>query len=46
MKDEIYKKLYFRAFNDLTQLIEQAKQIQQDLEELYLELSEEDETAE
>ena len=41
MEEEIYKILYFRAFNKLVQLTEQAVKMQQELEELYLQLSEE-----
>ncbi len=46
MEQEMYKKLYFRAFNDLVRLTEQAQKMQQELEELYLQLSEEDEQVE
>lgn len=46
MDQELYKKLYFRAFNGLVRLTEQAQKMQQELEELYLQLSEEDEQAE
>ena len=42
----MYKKLYFRAFTKLVQLNEQAVKMQQELEELYLQLSEEDEETE
>lgn len=42
MEQEMYKKLYFRAFNKLVQLTEQAQKMQQELEELYLQLSDED----
>lgn len=38
----IYKKLYFRAFNRYTELVEQAQAAQKELEELYLRLTEED----
>ena len=43
MEQEIYKKLYYHAFNRYTQLLKQVQQIQQALEELYLCLEEEDE---
>jgi len=42
LEEAMYKKLYFRAFNKLVQLTEQAVKMQQELEELYLQLSEED----
>lgn len=38
---DIYKKLYFHAFNRYTQLVEQAQSAQKELEELYLLLTEE-----
>ena len=37
---EVYKTLYFRAFNRYTELIEQAQAAQKELEELYLQLTE------
>ena len=40
---EIYKRLYYHAFNRYTQLLEQVQQIQQELEELYLVMGECDE---
>ena len=43
MSEEIYKKLYYRAFNRLTDLNEEIKSIQRELEELYLQLNEEEE---
>lgn len=42
MEQEMYKKLYFRAFNKLVQLTGQAQKMQQELEELHLQLSDED----
>ena len=43
MEEEQYKKLYFRAFNKLVQLTEQAQKMQQELEEFYLQLSDDEE---
>ena len=40
---EIYKKLYFHAFNRYTELVEQAQTAQKELEELYLRLTEKEE---
>ncbi len=37
MENETYKKLYFQAFNCLTDLIKEIERIQEDLEEMYLE---------
>ena len=42
MSEEMYKKLYFRAFNKLVQLTEHTVKMQQELEELYLQLSDEE----
>jgi len=39
-KPDVYKKLYFHAFNRYTELIEQAQAAQKELEELYLRLME------
>ncbi len=36
MEQEIYKKLYYHAFNRYTELLEQVQKVQQELEELYL----------
>ena len=36
MEEEIYKKLYYHAFNRYTELLEQVQKIQQELEEMYL----------
>lgn len=44
MEQEIYKKLYYHAFNRYTELTKQIQKIQQELEELYLCLEEEDES--
>ena len=38
---DIYKKLYFHAFNRYTELVEQAQSAQKELEEMYLSLTEE-----
>lgn len=40
MKNETYKKLYYRAFNRLTDLKEEIEKIQAELEEMYLESEE------
>jgi len=40
MLEKDYKQLYLHAFNRITDLIEQAQKIQQELEEQYLDLSE------
>ncbi len=40
MEDDFYKKLYYHAFNRLTDLNKEIEQIQQELEEMYLEQSE------
>ena len=40
MEEEIYKKLYYRAFNCLTELNEEIQTMQHDLEELYIQLQE------
>lgn len=40
---DVYKKLYYHAFNRYTQLLEYVTQVQQELEELYLLLGECDE---
>jgi len=37
---DIYKELYYKLFNDVTGLIEKAKEIQTDAEEMYLKMSE------
>ena len=39
-ENEVYKTLYFHAFNRYTELIEQAQAAQKELEELYLQLTE------
>ena len=41
-KTNIYKTLYLHAFHRYTELIEQAQAAQQELEELYLQLTEEE----
>ena len=33
---DIYKELYFKLFNDVTELIEKAKKIQEEAEEMYI----------
>jgi len=38
---DIYKKLYFHAFNRYTELVEQAQSAQKKLEEMYISLTEE-----
>ena len=43
MEEEIYKKLYYHAFNRYTELTKQIQEIQQELEELYLYLCLEEE---
>lgn len=43
MEQEVYKKLYYHAFNRYTELLEQVQKVQQELEELYICLEEEDE---
>lgn len=40
MENEIYKKLYLHAFNRLTDLQTEIKQLQAELEEMYLDLGE------
>lgn len=37
MEVELYKKLYYHAFNRLTDLAKEIEQVQQELEEMYLE---------
>lgn len=37
MENESYKKLYYRAFNHLTDLSKEIQRMQSELEELYLE---------
>jgi len=39
-ESELYRRLYYQAFNRFTQLQEQIQQMQQELEELYLCLQE------
>ena len=39
-ENEIYKKLYYHAFNRLTDLTKEIQKLQAELEELYLELEE------
>ena len=43
VKQDIYKKLYYHAFNRYTELLEQVQRVQQELEEMYLCLQEEEE---
>lgn len=43
MEKDIYKELYYRAFNGYTKRLEEIKEKQQELEAMYLELSEEQE---
>lgn len=40
MENETYRKLYYRAFNHLTDLSKEIEQIQTELEEMYLEFEE------
>ena len=42
MEENIYKKLYYHAFNRYTELLEQVQKVQQELEEMYLEAEETD----
>ena len=42
MEENIYKQLYFHAFNRYTELLERVQEVQKELEELYLLLSEEE----
>lgn len=37
MEEKIYKKLYYHAFNYLTTLSKEIEQMQEDLEDMYLE---------
>lgn len=37
MEADLYKKLYYHAFNRLTDLAKEIEQLQQELEEMYLE---------
>ncbi len=41
MEKDIYKELYYRAFNGYTKLLEEIKEKQQELEDLFLALSDE-----
>lgn len=40
LNDELYKKLYYHAFNRLTDLIQEVQAMQAELEEMYLKLLE------
>lgn len=42
MEENIYKKLYYHAFNRYTELLEQVEKVQQELEQMYLESDEKD----
>jgi len=42
MEENIYKKLYYHAFNRYTELLEQVQKVQQELEEMYLQAEETD----
>lgn len=42
MEENIYKKLYYHAFNRYTELVERVQEVQKELEELYLLLGEEE----
>lgn len=42
MEENIYKKLYYHAFNRYTALLEQVEKVQQELEQIYLESDEKD----
>ena len=42
MEEDIYKKLYYHAFNRYTELLELVQQIQQEWEQMYLEADKED----
>lgn len=44
MENETYKKLYYRAFNRLTDLTKEIESIQAELEEMYLQAEEEPNT--
>lgn len=43
MGQDIYKELYYKAFNGYTELLEEIKRKQQELEDLFLVLSEQTE---
>ena len=45
MENESYKKLYYHAFNRLTDLTKEIQQVQTELEEMYLEMTEETQDA-
>lgn len=45
MENESYKKLYYHAFNRLTDLSKEIQKVQTELEEMYLEMGESLETA-
>lgn len=40
MENETYKKLYYHAFNRLTDIQKEIEQLQTELEEMYLDLGE------
>lgn len=44
MENESYKKLYYHAFNRLTDLTKEIQEVQSELEEMYLRLTEETQT--
>ena len=41
MENESYKKLYYHAFNRLTDLVKEIQQVQTELEAMYLDMGEE-----
>lgn len=44
MENETYKELYYRAFNRLTDLSKEIESIQAELEEMYLQSTDEQQT--